>query len=441
MLQAFLHTTGMYVLSSLHNQGHKATFQSTRGTWKQIDYLLGTRSLAAEVLSTSALDIGASDHRAVACIVSTSPQQRSPQRSSHRGWQLGSVEVQLARWRLDSGVRDTWQFIKDQVSSCRPPSKQPDPWLLQCWEIRRARRRSTEPCVIRSLWRLEWQVRKDRAEHIHEWRFELASKYSKGFPKQDRPWAPPPRQIQGTPDRTLWVPHFEAFMATWARPDRPRTQPPTPTTTTFPAFTVDEVSTVLQKLHNGRSAGCDGVSPELFKQMFQHERGTQHLCRAFNDVLQNPSHMPPEWPKVDTVFVPKTTSASLCSDFRPIGLVCVGARLYLSLLVLRLVQQTALPEWIFAYRKGRQASELYFALSLIAEQSMQWRQGLVIAKLDVRKAYDSISHDLIARALASQCADATLNLLLCSFLFGRSYRVHFQGRSGAWFPFTRGLVQ
>eukprot|EP00971_Amphidinium_carterae_P214208 4251017-Amphidinium_carterae.1 len=76
--------------------------------------------------------------------------------------------------------------------------------------------------------------------------------------------------------------------------------------------------------------------------------------------------------------------------------------------MLRLAQVSALPPWVFAYRPGRQAAELYFSMFLFSEQSLQWRDPLVVAKLDVKKAYDSVSHRLLRDALLHLCPDSSL---------------------------------
>eukprot|EP00971_Amphidinium_carterae_P148939 2952871-Amphidinium_carterae.1 len=104
------------------------------------------------------------------------------------------------------------------------------------------------------------------------------------------------------------------------------------------------------------------------------------------------------------------TSASMCAHFRPIGLVSVGVRVLLSIIIF----------W---------------------EQCLQWRDPLVVAKLDVSKAYDSVSDRLIKDALLHQCPDHALAALLCHILFSRSYRVHMAGWADAKHAFNRGLIQ
>eukprot|EP00969_Alexandrium_andersonii_P295068 13042438-Alexandrium_andersonii.AAC.1 len=49
------------------------------------------------------------------------------------------------------------------------------------------------------------------------------------------------------------------------------------------------------------------------------------------------------------------------------------------------------PEFSFGFRKGYQVAETVQILRSLVEKSVEWGTGLVVAKLDMRKAYDSVA--------------------------------------------------
>jgi exonuclease III len=201
--------------------------------------------------------------------------------------------------------------------------------------------------------------------------------------------------------------------------------------------TVAEVRQALRHSKPGTCPGFDGIPVELYRKAGQPM--LQLLARVFSavaDTATTPSNFLDG--VVTSIF--KEGDPTLPSNYRPITLLNTDYRILAKVLANRCLQH--IPPLISAeqcaFLKGRSIGDSIMLLQLLPHQlAAEGRTGALVAFLDFRKAYDSVSREFLREVLlAIGVGDkfvAWVMLLLnqehtraCAVLNGyKSVKVHF----------------
>lgn len=230
-------------------------------------------------------------------------------------------------------------------------------------------------------------------------------------------------KADGTPcasiDETIqrWQEHYLSALNFPAGPpsvelesESTMTRPSTDISTDEP--TLDEVTSAIKKLRNGRAAGPDGIPPELLKCALNPVSSALH--KLFLQVWRT-GHVPAEWR--DGVIIslykgkgPKTA----CSSYRPITLLSVPGKVFAHLLLARiqpLLLMTRRPQQS-GFTPGRSTIDAILALRLLSELHREFDRPLNVAFLDIKSAFDSVDRSALWKALRSKgMPDVLLNLI------------------------------
>ena len=163
--------------------------------------------------------------------------------------------------------------------------------------------------------------------------------------------------------------------------------------------------------HN-KSTGADGISYEALQMLLQSELA-EHILDMYNGVLQGLLPIPRGWLHSQVCFLPKTSTPQAPADLRPIVLSSTVAKVFTKALMLRL--RPKLPS-IGAFQVGgvpqRQILDAACAVQQAIRLSDLYGKPLVIIKLDVAAAFDSLSHASIASFLAQAQGSREAEVLL-----------------------------
>ncbi|CAE7235511.1 unnamed protein product [Symbiodinium sp. CCMP2592] len=165
--------------------------------------------------------------------------------------------------------------------------------------------------------------------------------------------------------------------------------------TPWKPFTMEELMAVKVKWRNGKSCGPDMVSHEALKAMLPHPRWGNRLLELFNDMLYTCRIVASVEAGV-TILLAKTSQPKDWSETRPITLSSVLLKTFGQLILQRsgdAIQTPARLQWC---RRGRQGVELILILRRLARIARDWGLEFYIAKLDIRKAFDSIYQESLA---------------------------------------------
>ena len=214
-------------------------------------------------------------------------------------------------------------------------------------------------------------------------------------------------------------PYFQAVLNPPSDPNRP--QPPTPPElgdpTAEPAhplngdITADDVLRALKQLKNNKSPGMDGLPPELLKYACPRQRHTpifsmnpllQPLATFFTHLMSNGT-APESWAATLVTAIFKKGDPSQWSNYRPVAMVPLLAKVYAIILNNRLVS------WAEAagvrvpaqtgFRPRHATTHHAFVLQHLIDKYKRRGKRLYCCFVDLAKAYDSVPRDLLWQRL------------------------------------------
>ncbi|CAE7040418.1 unnamed protein product, partial [Symbiodinium sp. CCMP2456] len=153
-------------------------------------------------------------------------------------------------------------------------------------------------------------------------------------------------------------------------------QPVYDTSQEVTAFTVEELQTALGQLKGSKSVGRDLTSKELLMGIVNTDGGQQHLLEFMNRTLAT-QRIPAEW---NRHCMPYVSHAQ-----------CAGGQ--------------------------RQPSDVIFAIWRLLQLEREWKAGVVIAQIDIRKAFDTLCRRRLLQKLRAVLGNTPeyrcLHNLLC----------------------------
>ncbi|KAM7293424.1 hypothetical protein ISCGN_026554 [Ixodes scapularis] len=162
-----------------------------------------------------------------------------------------------------------------------------------------------------------------------------------------------------------------------------------------------EVQQAIKKLSRNKAPGPDGIGAEFYK-MFSDEL-SPILAEAFNDI-ESRGLLPPSMRESFTVLIPKKTKKgpiAETTDFRPISLLCCDYKILAKILARRLdigLRKIIGPHQSYGIR-GRSIARNLHVMRTVCEATAEGHQPLAVMQLDLRQAFDRVSHKFLLAAL------------------------------------------
>ena len=169
-------------------------------------------------------------------------------------------------------------------------------------------------------------------------------------------------------------------------------------------FAEAEVRAAILKGNNGKAVGPDLIPVELLKSMVDSPVSTRSLTAFFNDILRT-GNTPKEWGVSIATLIPKLCPPGEAKHLRPIALASHVAKTFSRLLLARM--DPALQprgEKQFACKR-RQPAEMAWLTAHVAHLSREWQADCYMLKLDLRRAFDSVSREKLASKIIEWASD------------------------------------
>jgi len=214
-------------------------------------------------------------------------------------------------------------------------------------------------------------------------------------------------------------------------------------------ITHEEVRKAMQKMHDGKSAGVDGIPAEFFVHAFPTDDKSLHvlipeITHTFNLVFGG--EYPKEWAECAIIPVPKSNGDPTDKDdYRGIAVGNAVSKLYSTVLLLRM------DDWAeregnrargqAGFRAGRCTADNVFILQHALEKAKKNGKPVFAAFIDFRKAYDSVNRDLLWQSLESMGVNGALLHSLKQMYAHVGMRVRVDGRLGKLFKANVGVKQ
>ena len=157
------------------------------------------------------------------------------------------------------------------------------------------------------------------------------------------------------------------------------------------SITKEETCNAIKRLKNGKAQGVDNVPNEFLK--YGGEELYERLTKIFNEILDT-GYIPKQWKISRTRLLYKSGKKIELDNYRGITILSNIGKVYCKILANRIEQyienNNVLGKTQYGFRRNRRASDALFILTQIVEQRRKKGKGLLLAFLDIRKAYDRV---------------------------------------------------
>ena len=158
-------------------------------------------------------------------------------------------------------------------------------------------------------------------------------------------------------------------------------------------ISVEEVKLFVDTIDTAKSAGMQNMKTMILKDAFQAK--PEYLCKVFNSSLQK-CQFPVSWKKSNIVPLPKVPNVKVANDLRPISLLPLPGKVLEKIMCKRLnaflENNRIISDKQHGFRKQRSTITSITALLDQVYLNLNNSQPTYMAFLDLRKAFDSVSH-------------------------------------------------
>lgn len=182
----------------------------------------------------------------------------------------------------------------------------------------------------------------------------------------------------------------------------------------FELITTEDIKNAINKSHNWKSPGPDGIHNYWFKKFTALH---PHLQTCFNTIVNNPQSMPKFLTAGITYLLPKNEQTKNPANYRPITCLCTTYKLLTSCITNKIydhcMKHSILAEEQKGCCKNSQGSKEQLVVDMVVmNQAHKKKRNIYTAYIDYIKAYDSVPHSWLREILKIY----KINPLLINFL-------------------------
>ena len=168
-------------------------------------------------------------------------------------------------------------------------------------------------------------------------------------------------------------------------------------------YTKEEIFETLSQMRPRTAVGSDLICVDLLKAVTLHEQLGDQLVSLVNHIVEH-NQQPVEWGVSILALLAKCNEPMGPGDLRPI---CIGSNF--AKLTNRLVMNRVFPalrrgSMCSTCGKGRQVADCVGVMTRLRDMLHEWREPMLIAKLDVAAAFDRLSRTAVADLLLQRTA-------------------------------------
>ena len=466
--------------------GKRWTFQDPMGTKRQLDYILVRRKWRNSILNAEAYNtfnsVG-SDHRVVSMRVRLSLRTPKPSSVVRHDWRAFSANPELqARYTAEFRDLVHLQDVKEEpgagYTKVMDAHKAATARCVPVMEKSRGPARSKHPDVVAARQRVEEARRAydqepstEQRETLKEAKHLLFDIYdtikgqelmqkvrrveaAHGEFQYSESWRvinemcgrkrPKEGQVAGNgPEErvTTWLAHFSNLLGTHQTVEGAEREIPAvleDLNINDGPFTTEEFAKVKAYLRQGKSAGPDGIPPEVIKNCNLDDV----ILEICNQALME-SNMPEIWSLSHIIPVPKSGDLSKPDNYRGISLTCIIAKMFNRMILnrMRSAIDPHLRENQNGFREGRTTLAQILALRRIIEEVKRHNLAAVLCFIDFKKAFDSIDRRAMLRILKAYYVPPNLLRAIDSMYTGTRARVTTPDGNSEEFNIQTGVLQ
>ena len=214
----------------------------------------------------------------------------------------------------------------------------------------------------------------------------------------------------------------------------------------------ERVRQVLSQLSRNKACGLDDVANEALRLIADMDDAViERIATMFTNIIEDP--LTADGAGLDTwkqgllaMFLKATEGPPSPTDYRPISLLSHLAKL-LELVILRTIEEDSdlgskLGRQQFGFRRGSGTIDAIFNMRAAHEVCKQRGIPLLVALLDIKKAFDTVPFDVIAASLDRLKVAPKLTRFLRYWIEGQTRRIIVEGNGeDDWLTVNRGVPQ
>ena len=202
------------------------------------------------------------------------------------------------------------------------------------------------------------------------------------------------------------------------------------------------VSEQIRKLDITKSVGPDNINARVLKEL--HDVIIEPLTLLFNNSL-NQGMVPQEWKKALVTPIHKKGNKKLASNYRPVSLTSITCKMMekimYSFIIDHIYANNYFSNFQHGFMKGRSTTSQLLEIMDHWTESFDLDTQIDCIYVDFKKAFDSVSHELLIHKLKSYNISDSMITWLSSFLNNRKQSVRINGSTSSWTSVTSGVPQ
>ncbi|WP_410469846.1 RNA-directed DNA polymerase, partial [Bradyrhizobium sp. 33ap4] len=208
-------------------------------------------------------------------------------------------------------------------------------------------------------------------------------------------------------------------------------------------FSIAELRSALKPVNARSAPGPDKITYAALRNL--DGKSQQALLQAYNTSWQQ-GRLPHSWKEAMVVPILKPGKPpTALSSFRPVSLTsCMGKlmeRMVLHRLEWWMEKQGVFPQEMAGFRRHRSSLDPVLDLVSTVQQARAHRRIVVAVFLDIKRAYDTVSHVCVLHALRTFGLSGRMFSWLKDFLTDRSVCVRTSNGSGSQHAVPQGVPQ
>ena len=179
----------------------------------------------------------------------------------------------------------------------------------------------------------------------------------------------------------------------------------------------EEIRRAVLARKPSKAVGPDEVPNEILKCLAEDTTSLRSLTAWFNDIFRSAS-VPDDWSVSVLKLLAKVKAPVSPAQLRPIALSSHTCKVYAAVIMNRLQQELQPSGSVQLAGKHRRACDFLWSARTLLSLLREWGSPAVVVKLDISRAFDSISRAKLATCIKQWCGHkpcetASLLALLC----------------------------
>lgn len=207
----------------------------------------------------------------------------------------------------------------------------------------------------------------------------------------------------------------------------------------LPIFLHSEIEKSIDELPNGKCFGNDSIKAEMLK-LGKKELITS-FTNLFNKILES-EEIPAQWKESTIILLHKKGDKENLNNYRPISIISTIYKIFSKCIFrrIRTILDEHQPREQAGFRKGFSTTVHLQTINQVIEKSTEYQKTLNIAFIDFRKAFDTIEHVMVWKALKNQNVPNKIIRILKNLYTNSSAKISLESK-GNMFKLNRGVRQ